>query len=112
VPGRMGTGIALLADPTRRRIIALLAVHPRRPSVIAAEIGRSRPATSRHLRLLREAGLIMATRSRRDGRSLVYIIDPVRHRHITAWLAGTDVGPPDAPWPRSRPTVRQVPPHS
>jgi DNA-binding transcriptional ArsR family regulator len=92
---RNGTGIALLADETRRRIVALLAVRPRRPSAIAAELGLSRPATSRQLRLLEQAGLIWAFRSRLDGRGVVYSINPSAHGRIIAWLAGTDVGLPD-----------------
>jgi DNA-binding transcriptional ArsR family regulator len=94
MPRRNGAGIDLLADPTRRRIIALLAVHPLRPSTIATELGLSRPAVSRQLRLLREAGLIVARRSRVDGRSVLYGIHPSRHGSITAWLAGTGVGRP------------------
>jgi DNA-binding transcriptional ArsR family regulator len=92
---RNGTGIALLADETRRRIVALLAVRPRRPSAIAAELGLSRPATSRQLRLLEQAGLIWAFRSRLDGRGFVYSIRPSAQGRIIAWLAGTDVGLPD-----------------
>ena len=52
MPKRNGPGIELLADPTRRRIIAVLAIRPRRPSVVAAEIGLSRAATSRQLHLI------------------------------------------------------------
>jgi len=92
MPKRIGTGIALLADPTRREIVALLALHPRRPSTIAREIGRSRPATSRQLRLLAQAGLIHAIPAAFDGRATLYAINPVSHGRITAWLAGTDVG--------------------
>ena len=92
---RNGTGIALLADETRRRIVALLAVRPRRPSAIAAELGLSRPATSRQLRLLEQAGLIWAFRSRLDGRGFVYSIKPSAQGRIIAWLAGTDVGLPN-----------------
>lgn len=92
MPGRMGSGIALLADLTRRRIIALLALHPNPPSVIAERIGLSRPATSRQLRLLRDVGLVRAMRSYIDGRSFLYMIHPARHGQITAWLAGTEVG--------------------
>jgi DNA-binding transcriptional ArsR family regulator len=94
MPRRNGAGIELLADPTRRRIIALLAVHPLRPSTIASEVCLSRPAVSRQLRLLRQAGLIVATRSRVDGRAVLYGIHPSRHGSITAWLAGTSVGRP------------------
>ncbi len=89
---RNGIGIALLADETRRRIVALLALQPRRPSAIATELGLSRPATSRQLRLLEEAGLIWAFRSHVDGRGRIYRINPSAHGRIIAWLAGTDVG--------------------
>jgi DNA-binding transcriptional ArsR family regulator len=92
VPRRNGPGIELLADPTRRKIIAALAVRALRPSTIARDLGLSRPATSRQLRILREAGLIKSTRSMIDGRVILYRIDPANHGRITAWLAGTEVG--------------------
>jgi DNA-binding transcriptional ArsR family regulator len=92
MPKRNGPGIELLADPTRRRIIAALAVGPRRPSSLAAELGLSRAAMSRQLRLLRDAGLIRTNRSRLDGRVLLYRLEPKNHGPITAWLAGTEVG--------------------
>jgi len=62
-----------------------------RPSTIATEIGLSRPATSRQLRLLVDAGLIRPTRSFVDRRAILYAIDPRRHGPITAWLAGTEI---------------------
>ncbi len=92
MPRRNGAGIALLADDTRLRIVALLALAPRRPSSIAREIGLSRPATSRQLRLLCDAGLVVMARSRIDGRGFVYSLDHGAHGRITAWLAGTGVG--------------------
>ena len=92
MPKRNGSGIALLADPTRRRIVALLALRPRRPSTIARDIGLSRPATSRQLRLLREAGLIRIIAVPLEGRAVLYAIDDRQHGRITAWLAGTEVG--------------------
>jgi DNA-binding transcriptional ArsR family regulator len=105
MPKRNGQGIELLADPTRRAIVALLALgaaNPRvgQPSKIAKEIGRSRPATSRQLRLLRKAGLISVRKHFVDGRRVVYYIDPRRHGQITAWLAGTEVGRAFPPTPR------------
>jgi hypothetical protein len=57
----MGAGIGLLADPTRRRIIAALAMAPPRPSRLAEELGLSRPAIARQLRLLEAAALIVDT---------------------------------------------------
>lgn len=89
---RNGTGIELLADPTRRRIIAALAVRPRRPASLANDLQMSRPAISRQLRLLSEAGLIWWSPWLPDGRVRLYRISPVSHGIITAWLAGTEIG--------------------
>jgi DNA-binding transcriptional ArsR family regulator len=100
MPKRNGNGIELLADPTRRAIVALIALGVGQPAKIAREIGRSRPATSRQLRLLLEAGLISVRNHYVDGRKVVYFIEPIRHGQITAWLAGTEVGRSFPPTPR------------
>jgi DNA-binding transcriptional ArsR family regulator len=94
MPKRNGIGIELLADPTRRRIIAALAISPRRPSSLAADLGLSRPATTRQLGLLRAAGLVRDSRSLLDGRVRLYRLDPAAHGRITAWLAGTEIARP------------------
>jgi DNA-binding transcriptional ArsR family regulator len=92
MPRRNGTGIDLLADPTRRRIVSLLALGIGQPSKIAVELGVSRPAVSRQLRLLRQAGLITVRKGYLDHRKLIYFIEPKRLGQIAAWLAGTEVG--------------------
>jgi DNA-binding transcriptional ArsR family regulator len=92
MPRRNGPGIALLADPTRLRIIALIALRPRRPSAIASELDISRSAATRHLRILAEAGLVVIRSSVIDGRWRSYAVAPDRHGAITAWLAGTRIG--------------------
>jgi DNA-binding transcriptional ArsR family regulator len=92
MPKRTGTGIALLADPTRRRIIQLLATRPRRPSALAREVGRSRPAISRQLRILREARLIRELPVPHDRRGALFGINPDWLGRIVAWLAGTEIG--------------------
>jgi DNA-binding MarR family transcriptional regulator len=89
---RKGNGIELLADPTRRRIIAALAVRPRRPASLARDLAISRPALSPQLRLLAEAGLIWWSPWLPDGRARPYTISPTSHGIITAWLAGTEIG--------------------
>lgn len=94
MPKRNGPGIELLADPTRRRIIALLAVSPRRPSTLSRDLGLSRPAVTRQLKLLCSAGLVDVSRSLADGRVRLYRIESRSHGPITAWLAGTNVGRP------------------
>lgn len=94
MPRRNGSGIDLLADPTRRQLMAAVAVRPRRPSSLAEELGLSRPAVSRQLHLLRDAGLVRASRSLADRRAVLFTIDPRYHGRITAWLAGTEIGRP------------------
>ena len=96
MPRRNGTGIALLADETRRRIVAALALHPLRSSAVAEAIGLSRPATSRQLHLLSEAGLLRSFRSPIDGRSTLYLLEPRATGPILAWLAGTEIALPSA----------------
>lgn len=99
MPRRMAEGIELLADPTRRRIVALIAGRVWHPADIAAAIGLSRPAVSRQLSLLSNAGLVRWRWSPIDGRSRDYFIDPAMREPIIAWLAGVDLR-------RVRPIVR------
>lgn len=91
MPLRAATGIEMLADPTRRRIIALLAARVWHPADIATAIGRSRPAVSRQLRLLIESGLVRWRWSALDRRSRDYFIDPAMKEPIITWLAGVDL---------------------
>jgi DNA-binding transcriptional ArsR family regulator len=76
--------LAALADPTRRELIALLADGELAAGDLAARFPVSRPAISRHLRVLREAGLV---RSRTDGRRRLYTLDPSPLRELDDWLA-------------------------
>lgn len=92
MPKQITGSIELLADPTRRQIVALIASGVRRPAAIAEAIGRSRPATSRQLRLLLKAGLLRWTFARSDLRGRLYVIDPALEGPIIAWLAGVDLG--------------------
>ena len=63
---------AALSDPTRLHIVRLLGDEPLRPSEIAEAIDASRPTTSRHLKILREAGLVEDAILRDDGRQRIY----------------------------------------
>ena len=56
---RLDTTLSALADPTRRRVVDLLRVRPRRAGELVAAFDVSAPAISRHLRLLRSGGLIV-----------------------------------------------------
>ena len=91
MPRRAAEGIELLADPTRRRILALIAGRVWHPADLAEAVGLSRPAVSRQLRLLTAAGLLRWRWSQLDLRSRDYFIDPPMREAIIAWLAGVDL---------------------
>jgi DNA-binding transcriptional ArsR family regulator len=75
--------IEALADPTRRRIVELLAQGERSAGEIAAEFDTSRPGVSRHLRVLREHGLV---RAREQGQRRLYSLDPEPLAELDEWL--------------------------
>lgn len=77
---------AALADPTRRRVVELLREAPRRASELADDVAMSRPALSRHLRVLRGSGLVEAETLADDARGRVYRLRPDRFAALQAWL--------------------------
>ena len=72
-----------LADPTRRRLLELLAAGEWSAGELAGEFAISRPGVSRHLRVLREAGLV---RTRGAGQRRLYTVDPGPLEEVDAWL--------------------------
>lgn len=76
-----------LADETRRRILLSLAEQPRTAGALAANEAHSRPAVSRHLRVLREAALV---RAESVGRTRVYSLDPAALAPVREMLAKLD----------------------
>ena len=83
---RLDTTLSALADPTRRRVVDLLRVRPRRAGELVAAFDVSAPAISRHLRLLRSGGLIEERRDPADGRGRVYQLRPDRFEELAGWL--------------------------
>ena len=77
--------IEALADPTRLRIVELLAEREHSAGELAANFAVSRPAVSRHLRVLREHGLVQA---RGEAQRRVYSLDPAPLEELDAWLGG------------------------
>jgi DNA-binding transcriptional ArsR family regulator len=73
-----------LADPTRLRIVELLADGELSAGEIASTFRTSRPGVSRHLRVLREHGLVSA---REQGRRRIYSLDPEPLAELDDWLA-------------------------
>ncbi|GAA1748467.1 metalloregulator ArsR/SmtB family transcription factor [Aeromicrobium alkaliterrae] len=78
---------AALADPTRRRLVEELGRGERTAGELAAlardEFGLSQPATSRHLRILRDAEVVQ---SRVDGARRLYTLEPQSLETIDDWL--------------------------
>ena len=77
------SALEALSDPTRRQIVELLADGERNAGEIAGHFATSRPAVSRHLRVLREHGLVQA---RQDGQQRVYSLDPAPLAELDEWL--------------------------
>lgn len=78
--------LAVLADPTRRRIVELLAERDRTAGELVAAFDMSAPAVSQHLNVLREAGLIV---TRAEGQSRIQTLNPAGLDEIEAWLTKT-----------------------
>ena len=74
-----------IADPTRRAILDRLRAGPANAGALAADFRSSRPAVSKHLRVLRNARLVIDTRV---GRQRLYAVDPVPLQQVAGWLEG------------------------
>ncbi len=73
-----------LADQNRRALLGLLLAGPRPVGELAEACGLSQPSTSKHLRVLRDAGLV---RVERDAQRRRYAIEPAPMADLDAWLA-------------------------
>jgi DNA-binding transcriptional ArsR family regulator len=89
---RQSQWLAALADPTRRRIVDMLQEGPRPATEIHAAFAIAGPAVSRHLRVLREAGLVSERRVPEDGRVRLYGLEPEPLRALARWLDQTAGG--------------------
>ncbi|MCX6955834.1 MAG: metalloregulator ArsR/SmtB family transcription factor [Verrucomicrobia bacterium] len=78
--------LAAIADPTRRRIVELLAERDRTAGELVDEFDMSAPAISQHLKVLREAGLVTV---RAEGQSRVQSLNPGGLDELEAWLQRT-----------------------
>ena len=72
-----------LADPHRRRMVELLLEQPRPVGELVERLALSQPGTSKHLRVLREAGLV---RVRTEAQRRVYALEPGPLAELDAWL--------------------------
>ena len=73
----------VLAEPTRRRIADVLRETEASVGELVAALGMSQPAVSKHLRVLREAGVVSA---RTAAQQRIYRLEPGPFRELDAWL--------------------------
>jgi len=78
--------LAALADPNRRRVVDLLARGPRAAGDLAREAGLSAPAMSRHLKTLRQSGLVEESHPEFDARVRIYALRPEAMADLLRWL--------------------------
>jgi DNA-binding transcriptional ArsR family regulator len=80
---------AAIADPIRRRVLELVRDRELAAGELAAEFEVSRPAVSRHLRVLRDAGLVLV---RQEGKQRLYRANPAAFSELREWLEAYWVG--------------------
>lgn len=74
----------IVAEPNRRRILDLLRVESRAVGDLASELQLAQPAVSKHLRILRDAGLVTA---KIDAQRRLYELRPEPLQELDAWVA-------------------------
>jgi DNA-binding transcriptional ArsR family regulator len=79
-----------LSDPSRRGVVELLRKKPRRAGELADELGLSAPAMSRHLRVLRETGLVERAFDDEDARANIYRLRREKFMALRSWLDDID----------------------
>jgi DNA-binding transcriptional ArsR family regulator len=82
--------LAALADPYRRRAVELLGQRPRRAGELAEALGLPAPAMSRHLRALKQSGLVEETHPEFDARVRIYTLKEGAMADLKKWLADTE----------------------
>jgi len=82
--------LAALADPHRRRVVDLLRERPRRAGELAEATQIAFPLMSRHLKTLRESGLVEEERDEFDSRVRIYRLRPEPMADLKLWLEETE----------------------
>jgi DNA-binding transcriptional ArsR family regulator len=78
--------LAALADPQRRRVVDLLVERPRAAGELARALELPAPTMSRHLKTLRESGLVEESHPAFDARVRIYALRPEPMVHLLRWL--------------------------
>jgi DNA-binding transcriptional ArsR family regulator len=84
--------LGALADPVRRGIVDLLADRPHRAGELARELGATPPAISKHMRVLRESGLVAETHPEFDARVRIYSLRSAPMVELRDWIDTAERG--------------------
>jgi DNA-binding transcriptional ArsR family regulator len=84
--------LTALADPLRRRTVELLALRPHRAGELAGALGVTPPTMSKHLRILRQGGLVTDTPPSSDTRVRIYQLRQQPFSDLRRWLEDTERG--------------------
>src|SRR5271169_4294590 len=84
---RLNAAFAALSDASRREMIRVLLHKPRRAGELAQSIDMSPQALSRHLRVLRKAGLVLEQGIEDDARVRIYSVHPSAFEPVQQWIA-------------------------
>ena len=87
---RLDRTLAALADPHRRRVVELLRERPRRAGELSEAVGLAPPAMSRHLKTLRQSGLVEESHPEFDARIRVYQLRAEPMVDLIRWLEQTE----------------------
>ena len=87
---RLDRKLAALADPYRRRAVELLRERPHRAGELAEALSLPAPAMSRHLRALKQSGLVEETHPEFDARVRIYALKDGAMAELKRWLADTE----------------------
>ena len=89
-PAHLDHVLAALGDPYRRRAVELLRERPHRAGELAKTLGLAPALMSRHLRVLRNTGLVAESHPHYDARVRIYKLRPEALAGLRSWLADTE----------------------
>ena len=84
IPEGVESVFEIIAEPNRRAILSLLVLSEQSVGEIERQLGMAQPTVSKHLRVLREAGLVDSTV---DAQRRLYRLNPEPFHEVEAWLA-------------------------
>ncbi|WP_395648105.1 ArsR/SmtB family transcription factor [Terricaulis sp.] len=87
---KLDATLAALADPHRRRAVELLGQRARSAGELAEALGLPAPAMSRHLRALKQGGLVQQTHPEFDARVRIYALKDGAMADLKKWVADTE----------------------